>query len=97
MGSTKIDLVKDLNEKAFKTVDPKKGYAIKIMAQRAAMGYYHDFESELAYPKIQLHLDLLEFGFTDLDTKLQKGEYDNESPSSEADRKLEAMIHEEIR
>lgn len=86
MGSTKVELVKDLEDaiKAGKQPAWKIG---NIMAN-AQKGMYHDFDSELATPKMQLHADLLEVGLVEIDQKMQNGDYDDEEPTPEQEREM---------
>jgi len=84
-GNTKIDLVKDLE-------NTKPSIERDEIIQKAKIGYYHDFESELALPKTQLHLDLVKAGLFDIDKKMQNGDYDNESPSPEENKRLMDLL-----
>lgn len=52
----------------------KTKYA-KVIA-RCRDGSYLDFSSPLATPKMQMHADLLEVGLTDVDKRMQDGEFD---------------------
>lgn len=64
-GSTKTTLVRDLiavlNTSDFTQRKVNKIYQI---IRKAKKGVYHDFETTLASPKMQLHLDLVDVGFT---------------------------------
>ena len=64
------DLVK-IQEK-----DESVDFVDKII-KRAISGYYHDFKSDLAYPKVQLTIDLQALGLGDLAEKCQAGDYDD--------------------
>ena len=74
MGSTKIELVKDLNDYI------KLGYPMSVlladMAKLAERGYFHDFESPLATTKVDLVFQLRSLGLEDLAKKVINGEYD---------------------
>lgn len=76
MGNTKTDLVRDLEAKPD---SPLRGELIV----RARTGYYHDFESKVPAPKVQLAIDLQSAGFEDLVEKVVTGGYDDEAPSTE--------------
>lgn len=54
--------------------DPTK-YA-KII-ERCKNGTYHDFATKAAYPRMEMHTDLLEAGLTDVDKRMQDGEFDS--------------------
>ena len=43
---------------------------------RAKAKYYHDFETTLACPKMQLRADLLAAGYDDMAEKVIEGDYD---------------------
>ena len=85
MGSTKIELVDDLNKSIISNeMFPK----VKEIIEKARRGYYHDFDTPIATPKIQLHLDLLDAGLTEIDKKMQNGDYDDESPTPEQEKDM---------
>jgi len=93
MGNTKVDLVRDLKVKMVEEYySEEKVEAIDKMISRAQRGYYHDFETELAAPKMQLHKDLLSLGLDELDKKMQQGAYDDESPSPEEAKRLMDLL-----
>lgn len=83
MGSTTEDLIEDLEKELKYSVLITEEQKAKIPAiiQKAKEGYYHDFQTPIATPKIQLHQDLLDAGLENLDKKMQNGDYDDESPS----------------
>jgi hypothetical protein len=54
--------------------DPAK-YAKVI--KRCRNGHYHDFASKIASPKMEMHKDLLEVGLTDVDKRMQDGDFDS--------------------
>lgn len=83
MGNTTVDLVKDLEEKLNSEFfsDTKIRNSIKTVITRAKMGYYHDFASPDATPKMNLRRILLILNLGDLAQKVINGEYDDESPS----------------
>lgn len=76
MGTTRKELLEDLW---------KKPYSLKRaeIEKRAKRGDYHDFDSELATPKIALVNDLRAAGFEDLAEKTIDGAYDDERPTVE--------------
>lgn len=45
--------------------------------KRCRNGHYHDFATKVATPKMDMHRDLLEVGLTDIDEKMQNGDYDS--------------------
>lgn len=57
---------------------------LSVMQQRAAAGYYDDFESPLATPIIQLVADLREAGREDLAQRAINGEWDCTPEESQA-------------
>lgn len=74
MGNTKTDLVRDLENSVISNeMLPKLNAIIK----KAKEGFYHDFDTPIATPKMQLHFDLLDAGLTQIDHKMQNGDYDN--------------------
>jgi len=85
MGDTKTDLVRDLRSKPY-SVDRAK------MECRALDGYYHDFDTQLAYPKVQLVQDLRQLGFEDLAQKTIEGHYDDEHPTAEQLAELDRQL-----
>jgi len=85
MGNTKEDLVRDLGSKP-------PGAARDALIERAKNGTYHDFDSELVAPKIQLAQDLAEVGFADLVQKVIDGDYDDESPSVAQEEELRVSL-----
>lgn len=84
MGNTKVELVQDL-ENTTPTLERDE------IIQKARAGYYHDFESPYATPKMQLHMDLLAAGLKDIDQQMQNGDYDDESPSPEEEKRLKDL------
>lgn len=54
--------------------DPVK-YA-KII-KRCRNGHYHDFATKAATPKMDMHHDLLEAGLTEVDQRMQNGDFDS--------------------
>lgn len=54
--------------------DPKK---YKKIIERCRKGYYHDFATKVAMPKMEMHQDLLEVGLADIDERMQDGEFDS--------------------
>jgi len=89
MGTTKKELVEDLWKKPYSL---KRAY----IEQRAKAGVYHDFDSELATPKIQLVADLQAAGFVDLAQKVVDGAYDDESPTLEQIEEMRQELGPEV-
>lgn len=89
MGTTKKELVEDLW---------KKPYSLKRaeIEKRAKRGDYHDFDSELAAPKITLVDDLRAAGFGDLAQKAIDGAYDDERPSVEQIEEMRQELGPEL-
>jgi hypothetical protein len=81
MGDTKKDLVEDLDKKP-------RSLQRDMIRMRAKAGDYHDFDSKLAAPKMQLATDLRAAGFRDLADKAISGAYDDESPTLEQEEEL---------
>lgn len=54
--------------------DPLK---YKKIIHRCRTGHYHDFATKAATPKMDMHVDLLEVGLTDVDERMQDGEFDS--------------------
>lgn len=73
--STKTKLVMDLMSRLLGT-DTQFGPQIQDIIYRARAGWYHDFESELVTPKMQLVIDLKQAGLDDLVEKVKLGDYD---------------------
>jgi hypothetical protein len=73
-GDTKTTLVADLQQK---TETPERNVIIEL----ATAGHYHDFDSDLPAPKMQLVADLIEAGYEDLAENVKRGAYDNEAPT----------------
>lgn len=67
--STKTKLVEDLFKK-------EPGAYRDALIKLAKDGYYHDFETTLATPKITLHDDLMRAGYLDLAQNVIDGDYD---------------------
>jgi hypothetical protein len=93
MGTTKKDLVEDLWKKPHSF---KRALILKL----AAAGHYHDFDTKLAAPKMQLVADLRAAGFDDLAQKTIDGAYDDEYPNVEQQeelrRELGAEFYDEV-
>lgn len=58
--------------------------APSAMVEAALAGYYHDFESELAFPEMQLVADLRKLGLEELAQRVIDGEFDASKEESEA-------------
>ena len=95
-GSTKVELVADLEEALTHIKVPKIANEVFRMIIKAKNGYYHDFDSQLATPKMVLHNDLLALGLVEIDKKMQNGDYDNEAPTKEQEKELFDTLKDEI-
>lgn len=89
MGTTKKDLVEDLWKKPHSF---KRGLILKL----AKAGHYHDFDTKLEAPKMQLVADLRAAGFDDLAQKTIDGAYDDEYPNAEQQEELRREIGAEL-
>lgn len=69
MPGTLTKLIADL--KALPETPARDGILLK-----AVNGHYHDFQSKVACPKMQLREDLVEARLHDLAQKVVEGEYD---------------------
>lgn len=91
MGNTKKDLPEDIvatlymGKREYSEAQIKRADEI---VERAKTGYYHDFDSELPAPKMQLHADLLEAGLVEIDQKMQNGDYDDEHATPEQEEEM---------
>jgi hypothetical protein len=84
LGTTKKELLEDLWDKPYSLRRAE-------IERRAKRGDYHDFDTTLAAPKMELVKDLRSAGFDDLVQKVLDGAYDDESPTVE---QLEEMRRE---
>jgi hypothetical protein len=92
MGSTKVELVEDLAELIKANGGHPKAYLLGDIMAAAQKGTYHDFESELATPKIQLVRDLTGISGTEqIINKVKNGDYD-EPPTEEQSRQLDELL-----
>ena len=89
MGTTKKDLLEDLWKKPHSF---KRALLLKL----AAAGHYHDFDTKLEAPKMQLVTDLKLAGFDDLAQKTIDGAYDDEFPSVEQAEELRREVGAEL-
>jgi len=71
VSGTKTTLVDDL---LTKPASPLRDAIIR----RAKRGHYHDLETTVATPKMELDYDLRQAGFNDLADKARAGDYDDE-------------------
>lgn len=85
MGSTKKELIEDLWRKPHSLVR-------SAILRQAERGQYHDFESPLMAPKVQLVCDLNAAGFGDLAQKVIDGAYDDERPNVEQREELRKEV-----
>jgi hypothetical protein len=82
MGSTTVDLIKDLEEK-FRSPDTTHDqvFLINKISKEARNGEFHDFWNEkYPAPKMELRRQLLNANLGDLADKVVNGEYDDEAP-----------------
>lgn len=85
MGNTKTDLVRDLENSVISNeMHPK----VRAIIEKAKDGFYHDFDTLIATPKMQLHLDLLDAGLNQIDQKMQNGDYDDEEPTPAQEKEM---------
>lgn len=81
MANTKVELVEELEKivsqrEAIGVTDNSK---IKAVISKAKAGHYHDFETEIATPKVQLVSDLKEIKLKltdDIAQRVVHGEFD---------------------
>lgn len=87
-GDTKTTLPADLETKP-------PDYVRDQLIKRARAGHYHDFETQLASPKLTLYKHLLQCGYQDLAQKVRDGGYDHESPTeAEKDEMMRGLLGE---
>lgn len=97
MGNTIVDLPRDLIQPHKESADkPARQLKIKTIIEKAKRGVYHDFKSDLATPKMQLHFDLLDADLVEIDQKMQAGDYDDEPPTEEESRELMEALAKDI-
>lgn len=60
-----------------KELESKDPVKYKKIIERCRNGHYHDFATKIAAPKMEMHKDLLEVGLTDVDKRMQNGEFDS--------------------
>lgn len=89
MGSTKKELLEDLWKKPH-------SFKRSLLLKRAQAGHYHDFDTELTTPKMQLVQDLKLAGFEDLAQKTIDGAYDDEYPTLEQAEELRREVGAEL-
>jgi len=75
MADTRIHLVKELEARLPRGNTSITSDLLQIIA-KAKAGYYHDFESPVATPKMELVKDLRDVGFTDIASRVINGDYD---------------------
>lgn len=96
MKSTRRELVELLVQKQKKLGRPSLN--LKHVIDRARKGKYHDWDSDLATPKIQLVMDLGNIrgvDVTDIIRMVQDGEFDEE-PTPEQLEELRAEVGPEM-
>jgi len=47
------------------------------IVKRCRSGHYHDFATKVAFPKMDMHNDLLALGLSEADRRMQDGEFDS--------------------
>lgn len=70
----------EAHEKLFALADEleaKDPLKYKLIIHRCHTGHYHDFATKVATPKMDMHTDLLAVGLTDVDERMQDGEFDS--------------------
>lgn len=70
----------DAHQALFKLADElaaKDPAKYSKIVERCRNGHYHDFATKAAFPKMDMHNDLLEVGLTDVDQRMQDGEFDS--------------------
>lgn len=81
MANTHITLVNELKNFILnETPNMKMITAIDEIAEKARKGYYHDFATPIATPKIELVNDLRAAGLEAFAQRVIDGYYDDESP-----------------
>lgn len=74
---TKVELVKILEEKLKdESLDDKQKGMIMAIQMNAQRGFYHDFESPVAFPKMRLVDDLNSAGLWGLADDVKEGLFD---------------------
>lgn len=58
-------------------LEAKDPIKYKKVIHRCRTGHYHDFATKAASPKMEMHQDLLEVGLTEVDQRMQDGEFDS--------------------
>lgn len=58
-------------------LEAKNPIKYKKIIERCKNGHYHDFATDVANPKMEMHTDLLGAGLTDIDQRMQDGEFDS--------------------
>jgi len=76
MGNTAVDLVAELEKRP---ATPGRDYVI----EQARAGAYHSYNTEAPAPKLQLAIDLRDYGYEDLARQVEAGEFDEEQPTPE--------------
>lgn len=85
MGSTKVELVQDL--------EAKEPSALRDgLITQARAGVFHDYDSEHAAPKMLLRRALANAGYHDLAEKTIDGAYDDEEPTPVQAAELGALL-----
>lgn len=58
-------------------LEAKDAEKYKKIILRCRNGHYHDFATKAAFPKLDMHTDLLEVGLVDVDKRMQDGDFDS--------------------
>lgn len=69
-------LISDLEEELDRTTDKTKRAAVEMMLSRARTGFYGDFTSPIATPKLRLIMDAKGLHLNDIASKTMEGKYD---------------------
>jgi len=97
MGSTKVELVALLRERQGRGKD--RSHALARVIERARAGVYHDWDSDLDTPKIQLVNDLSavkRVDLSDIIEKVKEGEFDDEPPTAQQLEELRQSVGAEV-
>ena len=78
MASTTKELAEKLQEIWVTETDAVKRDDLKTMIEKAQAGYYHDFKSPIAFPKMKLTKDLYRLDLQTLAQEVQEGLYDED-------------------
>jgi hypothetical protein len=60
-----------------KELEAKDAVRYKKIIERCRNGHYHDFATKATFPKMDMHNDLIAVELTDVDSRMQDGEFDS--------------------